>query len=75
MDLHTYISDMARRATLASDAGTSTDYLWQVATGRRRASHLLAAAIERATHGAVSRTDLRPDIWPVSTDAQQREAA
>lgn len=51
MDLLTYISDMARRAALADECGTSPDYLWQIATrwNGRRGSPDLAERIERAT--------------------------
>lgn len=63
MKLIDYISDMARRAELAKAVTSSPDYLWQVATDRRKASHELAKSIERATNGAVSRHDLRPDIF------------
>lgn len=63
--LSDYIADPERRAQLARDAETSTDYLWQIATRwrGRRASSELAKRIERATGGAVSRSTLRPDLW------------
>lgn len=66
MTLSEYIADTARRAQLARDVMTSTQYLYQLATSWRgkRASPRMAQAIERATAGAVSRSDLRPDIWP-----------
>lgn len=65
MDLNTYISDTNARRLLAEEVGTSTGYLWQMATGWRgkRASRIMAIAIERATNGAVTRQELRPDIW------------
>lgn len=47
MDLLTYISDMPRRAALAEACGSDPDYLWQIATNRRRPSPELAEAIER----------------------------
>lgn len=68
MDLLTYISDMGRREALALGVDTSPDYLWQVATKRRKASHTLARNIEEWTlrHGPeiVSKEGLRPDVWP-----------
>lgn len=64
MNLLEYISDRIRRAKLAADTGSSPDYLWQVATGRRRASIELAKLIQRKTRGLVSRGSLRPDAWP-----------
>lgn len=60
-----YISDSARAEALARDTGAHRQWLWQVASGWRgkRASHVLAIAIERATGGAVTRHDLRPDVF------------
>lgn len=63
MKLADYISDMARRAELARAVDSNPDYLWQVATDRRKASHTLARNIEAATHGQVTRFELRPDIF------------
>lgn len=73
MDLKTYIKDTAARRRLAETVGTSYDYLWQLATGwrGRRPSRITAFAIERATDGAVTRQELRPDIWP--PDDKQKE--
>lgn len=49
MDLLTYISDMSRRHALAAACGTSSEYLWQIATRWRgkRPSPALASVIER----------------------------
>lgn len=58
MDLLTYISDLSQRAALAEACGTSPAYLYQLATGRRRPKALLAAKIEEATSGEVSKIDL-----------------
>lgn len=66
MDLATYISDKARRDALAKAIPTAPQYLWQMATHWRgkRPSPLMARAIERATQGAVTLSELRPDVWP-----------
>jgi DNA-binding transcriptional regulator YdaS (Cro superfamily) len=71
MDLKTYIADPATRRELAADCGTSPDYLWQVATGwrGRRASVDLAKRIEAATDSAVTRHDLRPDVFGPASEA------
>lgn len=65
MDLNTYIADTNARRLLAEEVGSSPGYLWQIATAWRgkRASRIMAIAIERATDGAVTRQELRPDIW------------
>lgn len=66
MDLSDFISDTDRRASLAKAVGTSSDYLWQVATSwqGRKAGPAMARKISEATHGLVALSDLRPDIWP-----------
>jgi DNA-binding transcriptional regulator YdaS (Cro superfamily) len=69
MDLLTYIATKEQRAKLAADTGKSPDYLWQVATDRRRASPALAMAIEAATAGKVPKHVLRPDLWAPSKKA------
>jgi len=69
MDLAIYLRDRARAKALAKAVGTSTDYLYQIATGRRNASvgnGSLCERIEAATKGLVSRYDLRPDVYGVA---------
>jgi DNA-binding transcriptional regulator YdaS (Cro superfamily) len=67
MDLNTYIADTTRRKDLAEKLQRNPVYLWQIATGRRRASTDLAQAIERATAElgpeTVTKESLRPDVW------------
>jgi DNA-binding transcriptional regulator YdaS (Cro superfamily) len=66
MDLNAYLSsEPGARKALADAIGSSPDYLWQIATAwkGRRASPALAAKIEEATAGVVTRAELRPDIW------------
>lgn len=64
MDIKRYLQshpdDVQRIAELA---GTKPVYLRQIAGGHRRPSHKLAQAIQRATAGAVTVHDLRPDIY------------
>ncbi|GAB3305729.1 hypothetical protein [Luteimonas notoginsengisoli] len=70
MDLIKFIEDPGRHQRLAEEVGTTKAWLWQIATGWRgkRASTDLAMKIESASRGigpeAVSRSVLRPDIWP-----------
>lgn len=78
MTLLEHISDMARRQELAAAVGSHPDYLWQIATARRKAGHALARAIEEATEGKVSRCELRPDIFgqpPAAASNDQQKAA
>lgn len=77
MDLSTYIADPSRRDALVKTTQANPQYLWQVANSWRgkRASPELAIAIERATKGAVTRSELRPDIWPPCADAQEKQVA
>ena len=73
MRLIEYIEDRGRRACLVAETGVNQQYLWQIATGWRgkRASQILALSIERATDGAVTRHDLRPDIYgPAPTNQE-----
>lgn len=67
MDLQTYIDDMPRRKALADRLETDPRYLWQIATGRRRASTEFAKAIESATTELgpepVPKEAVRPDVW------------
>lgn len=75
MNLKTYIST-ARRGTasaLAEALGVSRSYLSQMTSGAAALSPERCVAIERATSGAVSRQDLRPNdwhqIWPELSEA------
>lgn len=70
MDLNTYLSrdDAIGAADLARHVGASPALVYQWRTGRRPVPVKWCAAIEKATGGAVTRQDLRPDdyweIWP-----------
>lgn len=68
MNLLAFIDDMDRRAELAAACDANPDYLWQIATGRRRASTDLAQVIERESARigpeSVTKESLRPDVWP-----------
>lgn len=59
-------------ARIASDAGISAATLYLVARGLKTPGWRMAGAIEKATSGAVTRQDLRPDVFgpvPTSTKA------
>lgn len=46
-----------------ADTGTTRGYLRLIAYGHKTASAEIAAGIERATCGQVTRQDLRPHDW------------
>jgi DNA-binding transcriptional regulator YdaS (Cro superfamily) len=62
-----FISETERRRELAERVDSDPQYLWQIATGRRRASPGFAREIEDATADigpfTVSKEHLRPDLW------------
>lgn len=47
----------------AERAGCSAGTLYMIAMGHKRPSALLAGALEQATYGAVTRQELRPDVF------------
>lgn len=68
------ISDMARRRELAARTNTNPSYLWQIATGRRRASPDLARDIEREASEmgeSVPKESLRADLWAAASEAKR----
>lgn len=62
MNLSDYIADPDRRAELASALKCSPDYLYQVATERRRGRAEFVADIVRATRGMVTVAEIWPDL-------------
>lgn len=65
MNMRTFISLFPDQLeVVAETAGTKPIYLRQIANGHRQPSFSMAMAIEAATSGTVSKSDLRPDIWP-----------
>lgn len=55
---------------IAAEAGTTSDYLIQIAYGFSKASAKLAKRIEVATNGKTTRHELLPEIF----DAQESAA-
>lgn len=77
MDLRTYLrTEWGMAVRLAKKLGMSAVYLRQIANDRfkdKRPSPETAIAIEEATAGAVSRSELRPDLWPpAASEAEQQ---
>lgn len=64
MKLIDYLKSLSRqeRDALASHCGTSSDYLFQLAYGKRTPKAELAVAIDRASDGAVPCDELLPDV-------------
>ena len=73
-ELLSHIEDTERRKSLATNLNGNPDYLWQIATGRRKASHALAKQIELKTNGAITRQMLRPDIFGEVPKPQRKQA-
>lgn len=63
MKLSAYLSKHGSKTELARAIGAQSQLVWQWSTGIRPVPASRCIAIEQATHGAVSRRDLRPDDW------------
>ena len=63
MNITRYARETGGFPKLAKELGLNPEFLRQIAKGRRRASAKTAIAIEHATAGAVTREELRPDIF------------
>jgi len=61
--------------TTAVEAGCSSGTLYMIAMGHKRPSALLAGAIEQATNSAVTRQELRPDVFGDPPAKRAGEAA
>lgn len=46
------------------EAKTTQKYIYQLYAGVRQASPALVLRIEAATHGSVTRQEMRPDLYP-----------
>lgn len=62
MELNKYI-ETTTRSDFARAVGVSPDMVYQWIKGIRPISIEKCVSIERATSGAVTRKDLRPDDW------------
>jgi DNA-binding transcriptional regulator YdaS (Cro superfamily) len=52
------------RSNLARRVGSSAGYLRLVFTGHKKAGFVLAQRLEVETAGAITKAELRPDIYP-----------
>lgn len=71
MKLKEYLASLSadEKRALAERAETEVIYLIQIAGGHSQPSPKLANRIEEASQGAVTRHDLRPDIFGEKTEA------
>ena len=63
MDINTYLNSVESAASLSRKLGISPVLISQWKNGTRPVPIERCPDIERATEGAVSRRDLRPDDW------------
>ena len=65
MDVKTYLKDTDRGAAeiMAAKAGTTYDYLIQLAGKHRQPSPDLARKLVKASRGKLTLSELRPDLW------------
>ena len=56
------------QAALAEAAGFSQTAINFILNGKMGISAEMAVGIDRATGGRVSKSDLRPDLWPRETE-------
>ena len=54
---------------LATALGVSYEYVWMLSNNKRQFSPALAMKAERLTNGVVSKSILRPDLWPETDQA------
>ncbi|MBU2766105.1 helix-turn-helix domain-containing protein [Acidithiobacillus ferrivorans] len=69
MDLISYLRSTTQVA-LARKLGVTQGTVWQLSNGRIRMSADWADRIHKATNGAVTREELRPDIFGPNPQAQ-----
>lgn len=70
------ISRYESKAAFCRAISMSQQFLWQIERGERPVPARYALEIERATNGAVTVHDLRPDIFgPAPSSAGPQEAA
>jgi len=62
------IAVFGSEAKLAAAAGVSQPYINEC-KHKGRVGPRLALGIDRATNGKISKSALRPDLWPVEGDA------
>ena len=72
--MHLHELTPPERRSLAASIGSSPEYLWQIATGRRKPSCDLAKAMVKADP-RLTLVELRPDVFADLAPSQPQEAA
>lgn len=75
--LRTYLRTLtpAKQSAYAKRCGTTIGYLRKALSTKPNLDGALVRKLDEQSRGAVSRNDLRPDIWPTSDKAPSRNAA
>ncbi|NVZ22662.1 transcriptional regulator [Pseudomonas costantinii] len=75
--MHEWLKTAAtsERNRVATLAGTSVGYLYQIAGGHRRASLELSKKLQIATGGDLSMSGLRPDLYELLIESSPQVAA
>lgn len=60
------VATLGGQTAMARAIGVSQGLVWQWCENRARIPAERCIAIEQATAGVVTRSDLRPDLWPPS---------
>ncbi len=74
--LRHYLSTLppADQAAYAARCGTTIGYLRKALSVQPRLDGALVRRLDEESAGAVSRSDLRPDIWPPADEEPRRAA-
>ena len=72
MDLRNRIASIS---LLAKTIGFKYTTVHSALSGKTQAGPKLAIAIEKGTCGCITRSDLRPDLWPPKKQAPPRKSA
>jgi hypothetical protein len=77
MDVKTYLSetDKASAEAMAARAGTTYDYLIQLAGHHRKPSPDLSRKLVKASRGKLTLPELRPDLWGNGASGASEKAA
>lgn len=77
MDLRTYVEQHGGQTEFARRLGVTQGLVWQWLEGKTKVTPVKAKLIEELTDGAVSRHELRPDVFdePKKRPSGHRAAA